>query len=258
RECRICREEVRPTYEEQGFANLDRARGKPPRKTYYSEEDGYLINPCLCKGSAKWIHENCLQQTRYSGLNPDHMYRCPTCKYEYKLQNLTWARWLRSPILAFVLAVLILAVSIFLLGFVADPILNLWIDPVGAITEGIGIQLDPEEQAIFDELGIKEGWLTHFGKGTMSLGVLGFVKAFLAMTPWQWWNLRASGVVGGPARRGGTGRDRLENMSLALVVIGVATFFWAVWKGTRAWTQRTLDRASEKVMNVQSDDDDDD
>lgn len=157
----------------------------------------------------------------------DGQFQCPTCKYQYQLGRLTWANTLKSPIVAFFLAVSIVALSIFLLGFVADPIISLWLDPVATVGEGMGLfDSDAEGEFPLRDLD-EEGWSVHFVKGMFSLGLLGFVKAFFAMGPFQWWNLRSSGVIGGGARRrGGTGRDRMENINLYLVLIGVVTFFW--------------------------------
>jgi len=157
----------------------------------------------------------------------DNQFLCSICKYRYQLERMTWANRLRSPVLAFALAVLIVILSIFLLGFVADPIISLWLDPVATVGEGIGF-FDSDDEGEFPLVDFdEEGWSVHFVKGMFSLGLLGFVKAFFAMGPWQWWNLRSSGVIGGGARRrGGTGRDRMENINLYLVLIGVVTLFW--------------------------------
>ncbi|KAK8039237.1 E3 ubiquitin-protein ligase MARCH4 [Apiospora rasikravindrae] len=254
RQCRFCLDYVSPRYERgigQVFGN------RPAKRVYHSEDNGYLISPCLCKGGQRYVHEGCLQQWRYTTAGSDSQFHCPTCKYQYQLERMTWAKRLRSPILAFGLAVLIVLLSIFLLGFVADPIISLWLDPVATVGEGIGL-LGSEAEDDFPLRDLdEEGWSVHFVKGMFSLGLLGFVKAFFAMGPWQWWNLRTSGVIGGGARRrGGTGRDRMENINLYLVMIGVVTFFWAVWTGTRKWTQRTLDMASQRVLNVQKDEED--
>ncbi|KAI0137273.1 hypothetical protein BJ170DRAFT_678125 [Xylariales sp. AK1849] len=255
RQCTICLGFTFPVYEEPNV--IERLRGKKPRKVYRDSECGHLISPCQCKGSMKYIHENCLQDWRYSDNASDNFYRCRTCGYRYQFERMDWARRARSPILAFFMAVAIVTISIFLLGFVGDQVLNLWIDPVGTIAEGVGlVDTEPEEVLGLADLD-EEGWSLHFVKGLLSLGLLGFLKTFLVMSPWQWWNMRATGLVGGPRRRG-TGRDRLENISLALVAIGAITFFWAVWTGTRKWTQRTLDRTSERILNVQDGDGDDD
>ncbi|KAF2994763.1 hypothetical protein E8E14_001171 [Neopestalotiopsis sp. 37M] len=257
-ECNICRDVVYPTYKEPEI--LDKIRGRKPRKVYENEE-GRLICPCKCTGSIKWIHESCLQEWRYSQAGTENQWRCNRCGYRYQFERMDWARRLRSPIMAFLLAVLIVITTIFLLGFVGDRILDLWLDPFGTVYEALGGESD--EWDVDVDLGgglgipirdIDQGsWSFHFLKGLFSLGLVGFVKAFVAMSPFQWWNLRQAGVVGGGGRRRGTGRDRLEDVNLLLVLIGAA-----VWKGTRKWTQNALDKASERIVNAQPVDDDDD
>jgi hypothetical protein len=155
--------------------------------------------------------------------------------------------------------------TIFVFGFVADPIINLYLDPYDTITSlpsggRAAIQFEDEE----------DSWIEHFIKGLASLGLLGFVKVFFALGPWQWFNLRNGGLLG-RNRRGG-GRDRLEDISWTVVIIGIVTFLavsdtnasqrtslthsQAVWTWVRAWTARTLEKAGERVADVQGDDDD--
>ena len=57
---------------------------------------------------------------------------------------------------------------------------------------------------------------------------------------------------------GATGRERLQQLSWLTIMIGVATFLFAVWKGVRAFSRKTLEKAGEKVLDVAGDDDDDD
>lgn len=220
RMCWICHDEVEPTYEEAGF--LDGVRNRRPKRHYVSEDGGRLINPCHCKGSVKYVHEDCLKA--WMNENPN-AWKCNRCSYEYRMERLNWAQRLRSPIVALGLTVFILIATIFVLGFIADPILNLWLDPVGTIADSVTtghIRLDDDINLLPDEAG----WFEHFLKGLFSLGLLGFVKAFLVMSPWQWWNLRTSGIIGGGGRRGGTGRERMESINLLLVLIGVFTFLY--------------------------------
>ncbi|KAI8634189.1 hypothetical protein F5Y19DRAFT_203323 [Xylariaceae sp. FL1651] len=253
RKCRICLEWVPPTYEEAGV--LGGIRNQRPRRQYISEDGDRLISPCRCKGSIKYMHEGCLKLWRDQ--NPSKGYKCDICKYEYRIERLSWAQRLRSPLISLMMTLTILLVTVFMLGFVADPILGLWLDPVGTITDSVipGGRF-PDEDIV--ELGEQDSWFDHLLKGVFSLGLLGFVKAFLAMSPWQWWNLRTSGIVSGGARRAGTGRERMENINLTLVLIGVLTFLYAVWKATRKYTERTLDRASQRILNVQDDNEDSD
>ncbi|KAI0181479.1 hypothetical protein GGR52DRAFT_524785 [Hypoxylon sp. FL1284] len=252
RMCWICHDEVEATYEETGF--LDGMRNRRPKRHYVSEDGDRLINPCRCKGSVKYVHEGCLKA--WMNENPN-AWRCDRCHYQYRMERLNWAQRLRSPIVALGITVLILLATIFVLGFIADPILNLWLDPVGTIADSVTtghVGLDDDIHLLPDEAG----WFEHFLKGLFSLGLLGFVKAFLVMSPWQWWNLRTSGIIGGGGRRGGTGRERMESINLLLILIGVFTFLFAVWKATRKWTERTLDRASQRILNVQRENGNDD
>jgi len=262
RTCRICFEVVHPTFEEP--TAMDGFMGQPPRPIYKSDdpESGRLISPCKCKGSQRYVHEGCLQAWRYADATATrNFFACPTCGYRYTLERLSWAHRLQSTFAQILLTILIFVVSVFILGFIADPILNIWSDPIGAIADVAANVLEDIEalQEPASEIHEEPGtWLEHFLKGFLSLGLLGFLKTILVMTPWQWWHLRSSGFLGTTGRRGGTGRARVENMNMALVLLGAATFMWGVWKGVRKFSASTLQRASNRVFDVGCDDEDED
>ena len=48
------------------------------------EDDGPLVQPCACRGSAKWAHEHCLEHWRRTGPKEDTAYRCGQCMDEYR------------------------------------------------------------------------------------------------------------------------------------------------------------------------------
>jgi hypothetical protein len=75
-------------------------------------------------------------------------------------------------------------------------------------------------------------------------------------SPIQFW-YRNSGFRG-RGRAGTTGRDRLGNTTWLLIIIGALTFMYTVWKGVRSWSRRTLEKAGERVLDVQGDDEGDD
>lgn len=139
-----------------------------------------------------------------------------------------------------------------MLGFVADPIINLYLDPYNTVASGggpTGSLIDPDEPVT---------WAEHFAKGFASLGLLGFAKFMLSLSPFQFFNIRGSGLGGGRGGLAGNGRDRMRDISWIAVIIGVGTVVFAVWKSVRAWSRRTLEMASERVMDVPGNDDDDD
>ncbi|MCJ1338582.1 hypothetical protein MMC09_003871 [Bachmanniomyces sp. S44760] len=137
----------------------------------------------------------------------------------------------------------------FVLGFIADPIINFYLDPYSAFSSTPLKNLTSKIEPVLSEDN-DPTWMEHFVKGLASLGLLSFVKVIFALSPWQWWNLRSSGILRVNGRAGVNGRDRLANISWIVVMIGVATFLWGVYKAVRAWSRRTLEKASERVMDV--------
>ncbi|KAK4122941.1 hypothetical protein N657DRAFT_575330 [Parathielavia appendiculata] len=252
RMCRICLEVVHPTTDlDESLAG--RVFSSAPRVRYVSEdpESGRLMSPCLCKGSSKYVHEGCLRAWRKaSPLSDRNYWRCPTCQFEYRLERLRWGRWLSSGFLRAALTVIIMAVSIFFLGFVADPIINFWVDPFGSLAETMmDLDLDYDGPVLADtEPG---SWSAHFVKGFLSLGLLGFLKTMFVMSPWNWFNVRFG--TGGRRRR-----NRMEQINWALVAIGVVTFMGATWKFVNHLMAKTLEMAHDRVVDVQEDGPDED
>jgi len=218
RTCRICLETVQPTYEPPS-EDVPGVFQEAPNVTYSSPDGGRLIRPCLCKGSQKYVHEGCLAAWRLQDpLNKRNYWQCPTCKYSYRLRRMTWGRRISSTGSQLTLTVAVFLLATFVLGYVADPIINLYLDPYGTIVSGPASGLLYEEEPIT--------WFEHFIKGFASLGLLGFAKFLLTLSPWHWLNMR--NTVGG-GRAGTTGRARLQQISWFAVGVGVLTFLW-VWR----------------------------
>ncbi|CAN9131563.1 unnamed protein product [Alternaria alternata] len=143
------------------------------------------------------------------------------------------------------LTAIILISIIFVLGFVADPIINLYLDPWSFLSPFSG-----SDYSYYYEDEESATWYEHFAKGFASMGVLGFLKVLIA-SPLSYFR-----IGGGRGRT--TGRDRYEQVSWIIILIGVGTFLAAIYKGVRVWSRRTLEKAGERVMDVQGDNDDDD
>jgi len=47
-----------------------------------------LINPCLCDGTSKWIHSQCLNEWREINIDKHANTNCMECKYKYKFSYL--------------------------------------------------------------------------------------------------------------------------------------------------------------------------
>lgn len=205
RVCRICLETVLPTFQPSEF--LQKAR-----VVYESEdpESGRLLRPCKCKGSSRYVHEGCLQTWRHAdpGFGTRNFWECPTCHFHYRLERLTWASWISSLTAQAVLTFAILFLTIFLLGFIADPIIDICLGPVAD-----DIHLELEEDA---------SWLEHFIKGFAALGFASFFKAIFTLSPLHW-NFRGSGVI---SNSRSTGRNRLASLNWLMILVGIGTFLW--------------------------------
>ena len=96
RTCRICLEVVPPTYHPPSEYASGFFQGKPT-VTYESEDGGRLLRPCKCKGSSKYVHEDCLQAWRMQDpMQKRNYWVCPTCGFRYRLERMNWARWIGS------------------------------------------------------------------------------------------------------------------------------------------------------------------
>ncbi|KAF2258598.1 hypothetical protein CC78DRAFT_586977 [Lojkania enalia] len=246
RQCRICLETVQPTF---GIPseNLPNFLQSTPNVTY-EDEGGRLIRPCLCKGSSKYVHDNCLQAWRHAdpSYGRRNYWQCPTCGFKYRLARLGWGRFVASAAAQVTLTIGILFLVVFLLGFIADPIINMYLDPWSYLSPFSSSRYD-----YYYEDDEPYTWYEHFAKGFASMGVIGFLKVILA-SPFAYFR------VGGGRRGRATGRDRYEQISWLIILIGVFTFLVAIYKGVRAWSRRTLERAGERVMDVQGEDDEED
>lgn len=226
RTCRICLETVQPTLNPPP-ESIPGILNPSPTVTYISEdpESGRLLRPCKCKGSSKYVHEGCLQQWRYAdpGFAKRNYWQCPTCGFRYRLQRMRWAAWISSVTSQITLTVAIFFLAMFLFGFVADPVINVYLDPYSALSSASKFGTKIEPVMTNDEVA---SWPEHFLKGLAAIGLLSFVKFLFALSPWQWWNVRSSGIMSGSGRTGGTGRDRLASLSWVVILVGVGTFLW--------------------------------
>jgi hypothetical protein len=253
RSCRLCHEEVVPT-----VTVSNPSLPAPFRTTtiaYISEEGGKLIKPCKCKGTQRYIHEDCLAELRAKSPQKNAYLKCDLCRFEYNTKRLLVHDILLSRVARMMLTILLVAVLMFVLGFVADPIINLYVDPVRTLTERH--YWDPVELDNIGEKTEDSWWIQHFMKGLVSVGVMGFFKAVLLANPWQFWNLRHYGLLGGSTRTT-TGRDRAVNISWIAVVIGVGSALYFFYQQVAKFSQSTLSKFANKVIEVQMDDDDDD
>ena len=65
-------------------ARAGEAEVKECRFCFGDGSDGLLVQPCACCGTAKWIHQHCLEKWRRMGPREDAAHRCGQCLDEYR------------------------------------------------------------------------------------------------------------------------------------------------------------------------------
>jgi hypothetical protein len=219
RTCRICLEVVSPSYETRADG-FDGMINPSPKVQYISEDaaSGRLIRPCKCKSSQRYVHEGCLEQWRHAdaSYSRPNFWECPTCRFRYRLERMRWSRWIGSTITQISLTVLVILAIIFVLGFVADPIITF----CGGIADMMSVEfasVRPITAQLEDEGSY---WVKHFAKGAMSLAAACMARVLLASSIWNLLELRFM------ANGGRHGRAAARRISWTLALIGFGTFLW--------------------------------
>ncbi|KAJ9651907.1 hypothetical protein H2198_008836 [Neophaeococcomyces mojaviensis] len=251
--CRICREDVPPTV--TMYPPGVPMQFQRPVVEYKNEDEyGRLIKPCMCRGSSRYIHELCLLRSRTENTRADSMWKCHECGYKFDFKKLTIQRFLSSRLAAATLTVWFMVFLMFLLGFIADPIINIYMDPYDSLTG---------RESIWDELQVGDdlenpasSWWAHFAKGFISMGLFGFLKTVL-LNPWNWMNLRYGSSMSSRTTTQ-SGRDRAVNISWIALVIGIFTAFVFFYRWVETFVQRSLVRIGNNIVDTQLPGDDDD
>ena len=63
----------------------------------YENGLGRLISPCMCSGSMRYVHVQCLNDWRSESANPRSFTHCDQCGYAYNVQRTEWAAILENP-----------------------------------------------------------------------------------------------------------------------------------------------------------------
>ncbi|RVD82404.1 uncharacterized protein DFL_006830 [Arthrobotrys flagrans] len=225
-------------------------------------ELGRLISPCKCKGSARYVHEECLRAWRLHSANSQSFYKCPTCHFEYRFLRLRIAQAMASTALVGSITALILLITVYILGFVADPIINLYINPWYAVeggnfsftingftVYGPALHNTPRNPPI-PRSAVGVGIVEHMVRGFSALGLIGFGKVLIFSHHWIRY------IFGGPGVRRGDGRDRMGQLSWIIIIWGVVNFLIFVWGYVKNWTKHILDKIAVGVADIGSEEDD--
>ena len=254
RTCRYCLEDV-PATVSLYPPGLPVSFQHPVVEYKNDDEYGRLIKPCLCRGGMRYVHELCLRRARTESQREGSLWKCHQCGYQFSFNRLTLQKYLGSKPVSGALTIMVMVLVMFLLGFIADPILNIYTDPYDTLMrhEDLWERVEVNQAKVTGS-----GWGQHFVKGLISMGVLSFFRS-MVLNPFHWINLRNTGFFGGrPSGRSTTGRDRALNVSWVMVAFGVVTAFYLFYKWVQAIISRYLQRIGNNIVDTQLPGDDDD
>lgn len=80
------------------------------------ETEGRLISPCLCRGTSRFVHIECLNQWRASSASDVSFFQCDVCGYQYNLRRTQWASVLQSDTAQLCATVLLILLMTLVLG----------------------------------------------------------------------------------------------------------------------------------------------
>ncbi|CAE6420913.1 unnamed protein product, partial [Rhizoctonia solani] len=82
-------------------------------------ELGRLISPCLCRGSIRYVHVNCLKQWRTMSQSRSAFWSCPQCGFKYALARTRAVGLANSPVILSTASMVLFTVIVLLSSFLA-------------------------------------------------------------------------------------------------------------------------------------------
>ena len=179
-----------------------------------------LISPCKCKGSQKWVHIECLNMWRAQ--SQQSFYKCPTCKYEYRVERLQWARYVQNPISITILTILVILSIILFVAYFLN--FFLWILGSGVVQNAWQIS----RQVLW--------W------ATLAIGMVAFIflteKENLSFFDFNFYS--TTGIV------------------YSASFMGLFSLFYILYNGIRYYCMQLLNSLGERILQVNPDDNDHD
>ncbi|KAG0028576.1 hypothetical protein BGZ81_004591 [Podila clonocystis] len=234
------------------------------------EEDtlGRLISPCLCKGSMKYVHVECLNAWRARSPKQESHYKCDTCKYAFSFRRTSFARYLAHPLTVFVLTILVFVAAVFAAGFAMKLLLYLTMDEAQEF-------IYPADLDEFDEdelIRLKEDFVifktpdslravfridkSHMVFGSFFVSIIGFLQLFLS-TIWMGGGggvFRIGGFgLGGGRRRGERQREAGIGgvLMVMILVFGLFKSVYTTYQFVNRMSRKALAKAEHMVLEVQ-------
>jgi len=210
-------------------------------------ENGPLVSPCLCSGSMRFVHLDCLEQWRRRSVNPKSYYTCENCLYRYSFRRALYAQVLRSALVLHLVTAMLLVLLLLLGSLLAKFVDERWFGGKLPQLESLQLSrslfsldgLDEDEVDLvasslfsgFDlpqRLGIDVPYLLA---SLMVIGISGFMT--LGMIGPMLWH-----------------RGQQDSLLLVMVVVGVFRTFLLIYDTVKRRSGVLLQTAERMVVDV--------
>jgi len=209
-------------------------------------EAGRLISPCMCSGTLRFVHVECLNMWRMASANPRSFYQCDQCQYRYSFNRAVYASILRSAVVLHSLTLVtflgtVLCCSYIALiadrhfvnissGLVSDTVLE-------QLANESDVQLETLKEGIstFNDIAWNGIHLVHFICGILMVGVTGLVSMGFLWFPF----------LGGPGHRGAEGP-----VIIIAVIIGAIRVMCGIYGVFKNTSGRLLQSAENMILEV--------
>jgi len=216
--------------------------GEPTCRICLGDEfDGRMISPCLCKGSMRFVHIECLTQWRTTSRNKESFFACDSCQYRYSFRRPGWASMLRSALVVHFVTLVLFVILIAICGHTANLADYLFFD--GGLGKTLGLNFDDDQMAELMELygeaggGLINGDYSLLGlsmvqltTGAMVVGIGGFISSGFVTA--LLWGRRDNGIF------------------LFAIIYGLGISFMKVYGMVKASSSGWLKLAESSVVDV--------
>ncbi|CAG8639668.1 36067_t:CDS:2 [Racocetra persica] len=179
------------------------------------ESLGRLISPCLCKGTMRYVHVECLNHWRLRSQKKSSFFQCDECKYKYAFRRTTIAKFATNEY------------------YIADD---------------YDFKYDPlffREKMEFSKI-FKIDYV-HILLGFMFVGFVGFVQLLFSL---MWFGPFRFGPTGG-ASGGRRGVDGITAVFFTIIVaVGILKAVYGMYKLVRSASRRILERVELTILEV--------
>lgn len=88
------------------------------------EELGNLFSPCVCRGTSRFVHVECLNRWRQRSVGANSFFRCDQCQYEYRISRSSVSGLATNKYALGIVTFVFFTLLIFLSGFLATGVLE--------------------------------------------------------------------------------------------------------------------------------------